>query len=394
MDKLRLGVIGVGSVVREIYQYLYYKSDFAHLLDVQAIADPNDEYRDWFGETWSIPKNRRFASHTEMLEAVELDAVQVNTPDHIHRGPTVDALAKGLDALIPKPCAATIADAHAMIEAARDSGRLLGIDFHKREDPRIKEAEARYQSGRYGRFQTAVWYMLDKLQVADPNHEPMFFATPDFAATNTPISFLTVHMADAFMKIVGLKPVEVRATGWSQKLPSLTPVPVDGYDLCDTEIRFENGGVAHVITGWHLPNSAHALTVQSSRMICTDGVLDLSIDRPGYHEIHPDGIFEVNPMFRNFDKTGMVTGYGMTSPGRMYQKFLADRRGELADELREEMMTPIELGFYTTLVLQAGEESLQAGERAAEGVTVGTAVDLRALLVRELGEDAARAYGY
>ena len=53
------------------------------------------------------------------------------------------------DIVIPKPTAATVKDTHAMIRAAIKSKRLLGIDFHKREDPRLKEAEARYQAGHY-----------------------------------------------------------------------------------------------------------------------------------------------------------------------------------------------------------------------------------------------------
>ena len=90
-----------------------------------------------------------------------------------------------------------------------------------------------------------------------------------------------VHMADAFMRVVNQKPVRVRATAWSQKLPSLKPIAVEGYDLCDTQVTFANGGVAHIITGWHLPNAAHALTVQSSRIICTDGMIDLALDQSG-----------------------------------------------------------------------------------------------------------------
>ncbi|MCK5805543.1 MAG: Gfo/Idh/MocA family oxidoreductase, partial [Lentisphaeria bacterium] len=168
MDKLRVGVVGVGSVVREIYQHLYYSSDFTSILDIQAVADPNDEYRTWFCEKFNIPEDRRFSSHKEMLEKVELDAAQINTPDHIHAGPTIDCLNAGLDVVVPKPTAATVKDTHEMIETAKRTGLFLGIDFHKREDPRFKEAEARYQSGRYGQLQTAVWYMLDKLMVADP----------------------------------------------------------------------------------------------------------------------------------------------------------------------------------------------------------------------------------
>ena len=394
MDKLRVGVVGVGSVVREIYQYLYFHSDFSHFLDIVAVADPNDEYRNWFCDTYNIPADKRFRSHKEMLEKVELDAAQINTPDHIHAGPTIDCLEAGLDVVVPKPTAATVRDTHAMIQTARRTGRLMGIDFHKREDPRMKEAEARYQSGRYGEFQVGIWYMIDKLMVADPNHDPMFFASADYAEKNTPISFLTVHMCDALIKIVNLAPIEVRAVGYSQKLPSLEPVAVKGYDLVDTEIRFRNGATAHIVTGWHLPNTAHATTVQSSRMICSEGMFDLGLDTPGYYEIHADGIFQVNPLFKNFEKDGTVTGYGIASPGRIYQKFLAAQNGRLDEKIRESMLTAAELGFYTSLVLEGAEESLAKGTEIAPGVTGGVSVDLKALLVRELGADMAAEYGY
>jgi predicted dehydrogenase len=390
--KLKLGLIGAGSVVREIYQHLYFHSHYSDLFDICAVADPNEQYRNWFADLAGIPAARRFADYRDLLAKVKLDAVQVNTPDHLHCAPTVDALNAGLDVVVPKPTAATVKDVHAMIQAARKSGRFLGIDFHKREDPRIKEAEARFQKGRYGTFQTAVFYMLDKLWVVDPNHSPRFFASPDFAEKNTPVSFLTVHMADALMKIVNLIPVRVRATGYSQKLPSLKPIPAKGYDLVDTEILFENGAQAHIITGWALPNTAESITVQSSRIICSDGLIDLGFDTPGLREVHAEGILEVNPLFRNFEKDKTVTGYGITSPGRLYQQILALRNGKLSPAEREAAFHPMTLGFYTTLVLEGAEKSLAEGKKLANGVTLGPSVDLRQLAIRQLGADSAKAY--
>jgi len=391
--KLKLGLIGSGSVVREIYQYLYFHSQYSHLFQVCAVADPNEQYRNWFGDVAGIPSSRRFAEYRELLAKVELDAVQVNTPDHLHCAPTVDALNAGLDVVVPKPTAATVKDAHAMIEAAKKSGRFLGIDFHKREDPRIKEAEARFQKGRYGTFQTAVFYMLDKLWVVDPNHSPRYFASPNYAEKNTPISFLTVHMADALMKIINLVPVQVRATGYSQKLPSLRPIPVNGYDLVDTEILFTTGAQAHIITGWALPNSAESITVQSSRIICSDGLIDLGLDTPGLREVHSEGLLQVNPLFRNFEKDKTVTGYGISSPGRLFQQILDRRNGKLTAMDLEAASTPIALGFYTTLVLEGAEQSLATGTKSAAGVTLGPAIDLRQLATRELGSAVAKAYG-
>ncbi len=392
-SKVRVGVIGAGAVVREIYQYLYFQSRYSSILEIAAVADPNPEYRKWFGDLAKLPEDRRFASHKDMLAKVGLDAVQVNTPDHLHAGPTVDALNAGLHVVVPKPTAATLKDAHAMIEAARKNNRYLGIDFHKREDPRIKEAEARYQSGRYGVLQTAVFYMLDKIFVVDPNHTPRFFASPNFAEKNTPVSFLTVHMADALMKIVNLVPAQVRATGYSQKLPSLRPIPVKGYDLVDTEILFTTGALAHIITGWAVPNTAWSTTVQSSRMVCSEGLIDLAIDNPGLNEIHADGVTHVNPLFKNFNKNKTVSGYGISSPGEMYEDILRLLNGNCSAEYMQSVLTPTALGFYTTLVLEAAEKSLLEGRKNSVGVTLGTTIDLKQLVTNELGSASAAAYG-
>lgn len=393
-NKLRVGIIGAGSVVREIYQYLYFRSSYSPLLEICAVADPNEEYRNWFGDLAGLPADRRFTDYKELFAKVELDAVQVNTPDHLHCAPTVAALQAGLDVVVPKPTAATLKDCHAMIQAAKQTGRYLGVDFHKREDPRIKEVEARFQGGRYGTFQAAVFYMVDRLLIADPNHSPRFFASPDFAEKNTPASFLTVHMADALMKIINLVPVQVRALGYSHKLPALKPIAVNGYDLVDTEVLFNTGAVAHIITGWAIPNSAWANTVQSGRLICSDGLIDLALDMPGLREVHADGIFEVNPLFKNFEKDQSVTGYGISGPGRLYQQILALRNNQMSAAERQESMSPMILGFHTALVLEAAEKSLAAGQRLDSGATLGTTMDLRQLVVDELGAEAAKEYGY
>lgn len=390
--KLRVGIIGAGAVVREIYQYLYFRSQYSPLIEICAVADPNEQYRNWFGDLAKLPANRRFEDYKELLAQVELDAVQVNTPDHLHCPPTLDALKAGLDVIVPKPTAATVKDAHTMIKAAKKSGRFLGVDYHKREDPRIKEAEARFQKGRYGKFQVGVFYMIDKLLVADPNHSPRFFASPDFAERNSPVSFLTVHMADALMKIVRLIPAQVRATGYAHKLPSLKPLAVKGYDLVDTEIQFATGATAHLITGWGLPNTAWAVTVQSGRLVCSDGLLDLGLDAPGLREIHADGVAEVNALFRNFEKDGSVTGYGISSPGKLYQQILALHNGAWSEEECKAANDPLTLGFYTTLVLEAAEQSLAKGKKQENGATLGTALNLQELAAKQIGEAAAREY--
>jgi predicted dehydrogenase len=392
MDTLRLGVIGTGSVVREIYQYLYFRSSYSPIIRIEAICDPNQEMLTWFGDTWKIPSAKRFKSYADMLSSVELDAVAVNTPDSLHRDPTIAALKAGLDVLLPKPTADKVADAHAILEAVRTSGRYLGVDFHKREDPATKEARARYASGIYGRLQSSVMYMLDRLLVSDPNHAPRFFASPDFAEKNTPVSFLTSHMADTFMNITRLRPLEVRAVGYKQKLPSLAPIAVNGYDNIDTEILFEEGVLCHIISGWALPDTANGLTVQTARFLFTDCMLDLWQEHYGYHEVTPQGIDDRNILFRNFEENGVVSGYGMDSPGRILANILRFRNGKIGAPEKEELFSPFTLGLYTTLVCESAHESLARGKDLGNGVIRGAPVDARELLSQRIGGAAQQYY--
>jgi hypothetical protein len=167
---------------------------------------------------------------------------------------------------------------------------------------------------------------------------------------------------------------------------------VDGYDLVDTEILFEKGGVCHIITGWAIPNSAHALTVQSARIIGSEGMLDLNLDLPGYHEVIPSGIFERNPLFRNFEPDGMVSGYGIRSAGRIIENIIRFRNDRFTKDEVGTLMDPFSLGFYTSLVCEGAHRSLEAGTQSAEGVVTGKPVMLKELLEREIGKSASGAY--
>jgi predicted dehydrogenase len=389
VQPLRLGVIGTGSVVREIYQYLYLHSHYSRDIEVRAICDTSERALAEFGDKWKIPSSRRFKDHRELIAAGGLDAVAVNTPDSLHREPAIAALKAGLDVVLPKPTADKVVDAHAMIQAARSTGRFMGVDFHKREDPVTKEARARVGQGLYGRLQSSVWYMLDRLMVADPNHEPRFFSSADFAEKNSPVSFLTSHMADTFMFITGLKPVEVRAVGYRQKLPSLSPIAVQGYDMVDTTVLFEAGALAHIITGWALPNPANCLTVQSARLIFTDAMLELWQDRYGYHEVTAERIDDRNVLFRNFEEGGLVSGFGMDCPGKIIRNIQRFRSGQMKAEEREALLSPFSLGFYTTLVCECAHASLSEGTSEEGGVVLGSSVNARRFLEDRIGSEAA-----
>jgi predicted dehydrogenase len=115
-----------------------------------------------------------------MLEAAkaekfELDVVCVNTPDSFHRAVAVDAIKAGYDVFVPKPLADKVTDAYEMMTLADKMGKIIVVDYHKRDDPRFQEVRGKYLRGYYGKFQTAHLDMLDRLDVAIPGK--FFFFT-------------------------------------------------------------------------------------------------------------------------------------------------------------------------------------------------------------------------
>ncbi|MBT3274568.1 MAG: Gfo/Idh/MocA family oxidoreductase [Spirochaetales bacterium] len=390
MDKIRLGIIGTGSVVREIYQHLYFTSSYSHLIEVCAACDVDIENLEWFAGKYGITS--KYANYREMITAEDLDAVAVNTPDHLHMEPVLHAFEQGLDVLVPKPTAHTVVDAHAMIQGMRTSGRFLGVDFHKREDPAVKTARAGCRSGKYGKLQVSTWHMLDRLLVADTNYTPRFFASADFAEQNSPLTFLTSHMADTFITITGERPWFIRATGYRHKLPSLKPVAVNGYDLIDTEIRTYEGSTAHIVSGWALPNTAHCLTVQSGRMIFSEGMIDLWNEWYGFREITAQGNEVPNIQFMNFEESGAVTGYGMDSPGKLIEYMARIKSGEVSSADSATVASPEVLGLFTALVCACAGESLTNAEESAPGVFQGCDISARDFLSSQIGDEEAKAY--
>ncbi|MDF2648269.1 MAG: oxidoreductase, partial [Paenibacillus sp.] len=72
------------------------------------------------------------ASWEELLARDDIHAVSVCTPPDLHRGPVIQALQAGKHVLCEKPLAPSLADCDAMIAAARESGRVLGVAMQTR----------------------------------------------------------------------------------------------------------------------------------------------------------------------------------------------------------------------------------------------------------------------
>ena len=85
-----------------------------------------------------------------MLREAEVDAVAVNLPNALHAEVTIAALKAGKHVLVEKPIALTLAEADAMVEAARGSRRILMVEQTQRFDPAHEAARELLLGGSLG----------------------------------------------------------------------------------------------------------------------------------------------------------------------------------------------------------------------------------------------------
>jgi hypothetical protein len=127
-------------------------------------------------------------------------------------------------------------------------------------------------------------------------------------------------------------------------------------------------------------------------MICSEGMIDLWNGWYGYNEITEAGIESRNVLFRNFEEDGTVSGYGMSSPGKLARLMQRRCSGDLNSDQLDALLNPFSLGMYTTLVCECAALSLDRGGESAPGVTSGIEVDPRVVLEKSVGDAAADYY--
>lgn len=127
MSKLKIGVIGVGSIAEQ-HIAGYLKRDDCELY---AFCDINENRLKAKGEKYGVTK--LFTDKDEMFKACpELDAVSVCTWNCAHAECSIAALRAGVNVLCEKPMAMNAKEAKEMKKAADESGKLLMIGFVRR----------------------------------------------------------------------------------------------------------------------------------------------------------------------------------------------------------------------------------------------------------------------
>ena len=130
MQPVKVGVIGIGNMGWHHARVLSLLKD----AELVGVADPDPDRgqlaQEQFGCQW-------FPDHHTLL--AEGEAVCIAVPTLLHHSVGLACLESGVHVLIEKPIAASQDEATALIQAAREAGRLLQVGHIERFNPAFRE---------------------------------------------------------------------------------------------------------------------------------------------------------------------------------------------------------------------------------------------------------------
>jgi predicted dehydrogenase len=213
---LRVAVVGTGAFGRNHLRVYHELGAAGYPVALTAAVEPDSARAAETAEKYSIPV---FSSLNEMLRSdLRLGAASVAVPTVHHHSAASALLDAGIDVLVEKPIAATLAEADELLALAAKKGRVL-------------------QPGHLERFNPAVLAVQPQLR------RPMFFEahrlsvfTPRALDVDVVLD-LMIHDLDIVLTFANSQVREVRAVG----LPILSP----RVDIANVRVEFESGCVAN-----------------------------------------------------------------------------------------------------------------------------------------------------
>ncbi len=217
MPPIRIAVIGAGAFGRN-HLRVYRELELADpsLVQLVTFVEPDESHRATFAATYNIPA---FASVDALLSSSSLvDAASICVPTVHHTTVAAQLLTAGIDTLIEKPFAATLAEADRILALAAQQNRILAIGHLERFNPAVTATQAALT-------------------------QPMFFEAHRLSIF-TPRSLdvdvvldLMIHDLDIVLSLAQSPVREVRAVG----LPILSAKT----DIANVRLEFESGCVAN-----------------------------------------------------------------------------------------------------------------------------------------------------
>jgi len=327
-------------------------------VDVIAVCDANIQRAHDVASKFNIP--HVYSSYEEVLAIQDIQIVTVGLPNAFHAPVSIAALTAGKHVLCEKPMSITSVDAHAMIEAANSSGKLLSINQHMRFDGTSLAMRDAIASGKFGKVYLADVRMIRQNSI--PGYGS-WFTNKDLAGAGA-LFDIGVHMLDLVMFLLGFP--EIRAVkGYLSSALGDQKIGLGGwgidrgthgrFDVDDTAIATlttADGAQIRIIVTW----AAFGRSEERVILYGTQGGADRS---PALYGVEsPLRFFRANDEGMVEDYQPNLTNYQGGGWIKAIASFVAAVRGE-----RPLFVLP-EQALITTRILERIRQSAASGREA------------------------------
>jgi predicted dehydrogenase len=162
-ENLRIGFLGVGGRCQQHIDVILQMQEEKKPVKPVAVCDVwdgdpelgNKKGRGLYpsakrcgidgGDSKHVSKDYRV-----ILDQKDVDIICIATPDHWHARMAIDAMERGKDVYLEKPMTRTIAEAHAVVDAAVKHNRVVTVGVQSMADPTWREAYEYVRAGKIG----------------------------------------------------------------------------------------------------------------------------------------------------------------------------------------------------------------------------------------------------
>jgi predicted dehydrogenase len=152
-DRVRVGLVGFSDRCRQALIPAFLKHADELNFEIVAVSDIWSNRRDQAVAHLEKLTRKQVATarnNDELYARKDVDAVIVATADFQHALHGVEAVRAGRDAYVEKPLANTMADARAIRQAVKETGKIVQIGTQRRSDPVYQKAFDFIRSGKFG----------------------------------------------------------------------------------------------------------------------------------------------------------------------------------------------------------------------------------------------------
>lgn len=158
MDKIKLGIIGIGNMGSA--HALSLNAGNIPELELTAVADLRESRRSWAKE--NLPENVQiFNDGDSLIKTGCCDAVLIAVPHYDHPRLVINAFEHGLHAMCEKPAGVYTQQVREMNEAAAKTDRVFGMMFNQRTNPVYRKIYEMVHSQNYGAVKRVHWIITD-----------------------------------------------------------------------------------------------------------------------------------------------------------------------------------------------------------------------------------------